>query len=152
MTTKPLTGRNLDLADYAFARFGIKIPSGYTVDEITDPLFFRGYAPHLKPGAMIIVLSDDFEIDMDLRVTAVSRTSVTTRIIRDSSAQKKPAKKPKAEASVELPPEYEVSWGGPKHLWRFLHAGEVIGHGYAEKSLAEAAVLADYQKNHLGAA
>lgn len=135
----------MNLADYEFSRFGIKVPTGTTIKDVLKPVYFRNYADQLSPGAEIILLSDDFAMDVSLRVTSVTRTTVQSRIIRDSSVSAKVA--PKPEPMPDLPKGIVVGYGGPKHMHRFLHDGEVVEHGFGSKSDAAAAALAYVDKN-----
>lgn len=130
-----LRGRAMNLADYEFARFGVKVPAGTTLEDVLNPAYFQNYTNHLKPGAEVIVLSDDFELDVAMRVTRVSKTSVNTRVIRDSSI--KPAKAVKEPDASG----YSVSWGGPSHKHRVMQNGEVLVTGFGSKEDAEAHIL-----------
>ena len=122
-----LRGRKMNLADYTFSRFGVQVPAGTTLEDVTKTTYFRNYTHQLVPGAEILVLSDDFELDVSLRVTSVSKTNVGVRVIRDSRMQ--------PDAS-DLPAGFEVSWGGPKQKFRVLQDGAVLESGFGTKDEA----------------
>lgn len=129
-----LSGRRLQLADYAFQRFGANVPTGTTLEEVLNPAYFRNFTNLLKPGSMILVLSEDFTLDVELRVLTVTNATVKTRILRDSSIKVAPIEAPDATDGKT------VVWGGPKHKWRIMENGTVLDHGFATKEDAEASI------------
>jgi|SRR5690242_13291794 len=123
-------------SDYVIGRYAAKVPVGTTIEDVLHPEYFQNHLARIRPGMEINVLSDDFALDCDLRVLTVTKTTAKTRPIRIYSD----AKAPKAKAA---PSEIEVGWGGPQHKWRFVHAGQVIKHGFGTEDEAQAAA-ADY--------
>jgi len=131
--TASLRGRRMNMADYEFSRMGIWVPSGTTIEDVTNSLYFRNYAHLVKPGAEIAVLSDDFTLDVSLRVLRSEPKTVTVRLIRNSS--------PAGEKPKDLPEGLSAEWGGPAHRWRIVEAGEVVEKGFGSREEAEAAAL-----------
>lgn len=129
-----LSGRRMQLADYAFQRWGANVPTGTTLDEVLHPSFFRNFAQQLKPGSMILVLSEDFTLDVELRVLTTTNATVKTRVLRDSCMKSPAVQAPKDAASGA-----SVEWGGPQHKWRITRDGVVEDKGFATKEDAQAA-------------
>lgn len=132
----PLKGRRMNMADYEFARFGLRVPAETSLEDVLDDNYLRNYAGHLKPGAELIILSDDYVLDVSLRVMRTTKTTVGCRVIRDSSMKPDAAKQ-----GVELPEGYEVTWGGPSHKHRVMLNGDLVEHGFASKALAAQAAI-----------
>lgn len=128
-----LSGGRFMQADYSIGRYAATVPSETTLDDVTHPQFFSNHLNVLKPGMHISVVSDDMALDCDLRVVSVTKTSARVRVLRVFDAENAPEVR---TAEVKAP---EVSHGGPKHMWRFIHNGEVIQHGFHSKADAETA-------------
>ena len=146
MAQKKLGGRGLQLADYVFPRMAATVPTGTTLADVMAPSYFSAQAAHLKPGAEILLMSDDFVLDVSLRVTTVTKTTVITRVIRDSSIKAEKKRGPKAKS---LPDSIKVDHGGENHKWRFQHAGELIEHGFGTEEDAKGAAM-KYAETALG--
>lgn len=132
-----LSGRQFVMADYEFGRFGVRVPAGTTLDHVLAPEYFRNHAQRLKPGARIEVLSDDFNLDAELRVLRVTNTSVTCRALRVHETETaKPKPKEKKGKGVEVGKGVSVEWGGPNHKFRIMHAGEIVKHSFAQQDEA----------------
>lgn len=135
-----LSGRQFVMADFEFGRFGARVPAGTTLKQILAPEYFRNHASRLKPGARIEVVSDDNNLDAELRVLRVTNTSVSCRALRVYEANDKPVEK--KSKKIELSDSVSVEWGGPNHKYRIMHSGEIVQHGFAEKDAAVAAAKA----------
>ncbi|MGN6773245.1 MAG: hypothetical protein ACTHJQ_25875 [Rhizobiaceae bacterium] len=116
-------------SDFKIGRYAAKVPTGTTLDDVMHPEYFQNHLARIRPGMEINVLSDDFTLDCDLRVLTVTKTTAKMRVIRNHSE----ADAPKMKAA---PSEVEVGWAGPNHKWRFVHAGQVIEHGFATEDEA----------------
>lgn len=119
-------------ADYLIGRYAAKAPVGTTLEDVLHPEYFQNHISSLRPGMMITVVSDDFELDCDLRVLTVTKTTAKMRVIRTLDK----AATPKAKADVS---GVKVRHAGPYHKYRIEHAGEVIQHGFATEEEALAA-------------
>lgn len=119
-------------SDYVIGRYAAKVPTGTTLEEAMHPEYFQNHLARIRPGMVINVLSDDFALDCDLRVLTVTKTTAKMRVMRNYSE----ATAPKVKAA---PSDVEVGWAGPNHKWRFVHAGQVIEHGFATEDEAKAA-------------
>lgn len=138
-----LKGRRMMMSDYAFTRLGITVPAGTTLDDLLQVSYFRNSLHMVKPGAQIDVLSDDYVLDVSLRVLSTTKITATTRVIRDSS-QKPP--KPSAKQSKVKPVAGEptAEWGGPAHKYRVVLDGGAVETGFG--SLEDAQAAADKLK------
>lgn len=128
-----LAGHRFAQADYSIGRYAATVPSETTLADVTHPEFFANHLAVFRPGMTIDILSDDHTLDCTLRVLAITRTSAQLRVIRlfdEASAPKV------ASTDVSQP---EVSFGGPRQKWRFLHGGEVIQVGFDTRQAAEKA-------------
>jgi hypothetical protein len=119
-------------SDYKIGRYAARVPSGTTLAEVLHPEYFQNHLARIREGMEINVLSDDFSLDCDLRVLTVTKTTAKMRVIRNYSE----ASAPKVKAA---PSEVEVGWAGPNHKWRFVHAGQVIEHGFSTEEEARSA-------------
>lgn len=138
-----LSGRQFVMADFEFARFGVRVPAGTTLKQILAPEYFRNHAQRLKPGTRIEVVSDDNSLDADLRVLRVTNTSVSCYPLRVHEEAQKGAKTNDKKGKPEvLSNGVTVEWGGPNHKHRIMHAGEIVQHGFAQKGEAVAAAKA----------
>lgn len=128
-----LAGHRFAQADYSIGRYAATVPSETTLADVTHPEFFANHLAVFRPGMTIDILSDDHTLDCTLRVLAITRTSAQLRVIRlfdEASAPKV------ASTDISRP---EVSFGGPRQKWRFLHGGEVIQVGFDTRQAAEKA-------------
>ncbi len=132
-----LAGSRFDQADFAIPRYAAMVPSGTTLEDVCHPEFWQNNLNVMRPGMRIDVLSDDFALDAELRVTTVTATTANVRVLRVHSegAVKQPV------TSVDDISDVVVGWGGPKHKFRFIHGGQVIEKGFATE--AEARKAAD---------
>lgn len=132
--TKPvkLSGGRFLASDFLIGRYAAKVPAGTTLEDVMHPEYFQNELNVLRQGMVINVLSEDFELDCDLRVLTVTKTTAKVRLLR--LHQPEAAVTSSADIS-----EAVVSWGGPNHKWRFLHNGTVIEHGYATEEEAKEA-------------
>lgn len=139
-TEKPfmkLPGHRFSQADYEIGRYAARPPSETTVEDVLHPQFFANHISALKVGMTITVLSDDLKLDCDVRVESVTKTTARVRLLRLYDPSQTSALQ---VSGVEIK-RPEVSNGGPKHKWRFIHDGEVVQHGF--DSQAEAQIAAD---------
>jgi len=131
--TKNLSNRSMDLASYATVHFSVRIPSDHTKEDVLSDRYFQGYYSKLKEGCVITVISDDYSVDMDLRVTKVTPVEIAVKILRDSSEGE--------HLSVKVG-DVSVGWGGPHHRFRLILDGEVLQHGFETKDQAISAAKA----------
>lgn len=124
-------GNRFNQSDYLIGRYAAKVPVGTSLEDVLHPEYWQNHLSSLRPGMEINVLSDDLNLDCDLRVLTVTKTTARMRAIRVYSA--------KAEQKAASPKlsGIDVNWGGPNHKWRFVHAGEVIQHGFATEDEAK---------------
>jgi len=127
-----LGGGRFLASDFMIGRYAAKAPAGTTLSDVMHPEYFQNELNVLRQGMLINVLSEDFELDCDLRVLTVTKTTATVRLIRLHK------KEDAHETDVGDISEAAVSWGGPNHKWRFLHNGVVIEHGFATEDDAKA--------------
>jgi hypothetical protein len=126
-------GNRFNQSDYLIGRYAAKVPVGTSLDDVLHPEYWQNHLSSLRPGMEINVLSDDLALDCDLRVLTVTKTTAKMRATRVYSN--------KGEPKVAAPKlsGIEVGWGGPNHKWRFVHAGDVIQHGFGTEDEAKAA-------------
>jgi len=125
-----LAGHRFAQADYSIGRYAATVPSETTLADVTHPEFFANHLAVFRPGMTIDILSDDHVLDCTLRVLAITRTSAQVRVIRlfDEAAAPR-------VAAVDIS-QPEISFGGPRQKWRFLHGGEVIQAGFDSRDAA----------------
>lgn len=131
--TKPvkLAGGRFLASDFIIGRYAAKVPAGTTLKDVMHPEYFQNELNVLKQGMVINILSEDFELDCDLRVLTVSKTTAKLRLLRLHRPEKA------IETKAADISDAVVSWGGPNHKWRFLHNGTVIDHGFATEDEAK---------------
>ncbi|KRB51789.1 hypothetical protein ASE04_09660 [Rhizobium sp. Root708] len=132
-TAARLAGHRFMQADYAIGRYAATVPAETTLDDVTHPEFFANHLNSFRVGMLISILSDDQNLDCDLRVLSVTKTTAKVRVLRVFDENKAPKVKD-AEVSDAI-----VSHGGPHHKWRFIHNGEIIQFGFDTKDAAEKA-------------
>jgi hypothetical protein len=125
-------GNRFNQSDYLIGRYAARVPVGTTIEDILHPEFWQNHLSSLRPGMEINVLGDDLVLDCDLRVLTVTKTTAKMRVIRSFDA----ASAPKVKSEVS---GIEVKWAGPNHKFRFVHAGQVIEHGFATEEEAQEA-------------
>ena len=137
MTIK-LKGREMNLADYEFARYGVRVPTGTTLEQVMQPEYFQNYLKLLgkRPHTRLEVVSDCGTLDCDFRVLSVTHTTAKLRSLRVYQPEAAQAGKTKKPALPELPEGFAVGHGGPHHRWRFLHDGQVVEHGFGSEAEA----------------
>lgn len=124
-------------ADYVFHRYAASVPVGTTLQDILHPEYFGNCLSHMRPGMEILVLSEDFELDVRLRVISTSKTTAKLRTLEVYSGGG-------VEANETAVPKVTmdgivVNHGGPHHKWRFLHNGAVVEHGFVTQGEAQEA-------------
>lgn len=130
----------LDHAHYVRLNMVASVPAGTTLETVTQPSYWSNHAQRLKRGSIIEVLSEDNELDVQLRVLEVGQTYAKMRVLAVHS-EPKAAKAKKPAASEEA---VEVNYGGKADRWRVIHKGAVVSSGHETKSAAEQAAV-DYQ-------
>jgi hypothetical protein len=131
-------------ADYAFPRYAASVPIGTTLEDVLQPDFFGNCIATMRRGMEISVMSEDFSLDVRLRVLSTSKTTAKLRVLdiyAGAGADAKDTEIPKVK-----PDSIEVTWGGPNHKWRFLHGGSVVEHGFATEGEAEEAAASWAEK------
>lgn len=124
-------------ADYSIHRYAANVPVGTTIDDVLHPEYFGNCLDRIRPGMEITVLSEDFKLDARFRVLSTSKTTARLRLM-DVYAGDQSAASAEGGLSADLGPA-DVTWGGPNHKWRFLHAGTIIEHGFATEGEAREA-------------
>lgn len=125
-----LSGGRFLASDFIIGRYAAKVPAGTTLEDVMHPEYFQNELNVLRQGMVINVLSEDFELDCDLRVLTVSKTTATVRLLRLHEGDA-------PSTDIADISEAAVTWGGPNHKWRFLHNGVVIEHGFATEEDAK---------------
>lgn len=138
MSAMKLAGHRFQQADYSIPRYAATVPGETTIEDVCHPEFFQNHLSVLRPGMEIKVLSDDMALDADLRVMTVTKTTASVRVLRLFSSEAVP----QPDLDVDLDDDVVVNFGGPKHKWRYVHAGTVIEFGFGSQDEAERAAKA----------
>jgi hypothetical protein len=113
-----------------------RVARGTTLEDVLNPEFWANVSKRMSEAARIEVLSEDGELDVDLRVVSIRRPEgenpiVHVRPLRIGYCDK-------VEEVAESPGMYEAKWGGPVHKWRVELGSQIVEKGYGTKILAEA--------------
>lgn len=117
-------------ADFLIGRYAAKVPAGTTLQEVLHPLYFENHFDRMRAGMEIAVLSDDFSLDVRLRVLTLTKTSAKFRVLDIYAGEQ-------AEAPHVEDNEVKVTWGGPNHKHRVMHGKEIVKFGFATSEEAE---------------
>lgn len=127
-----LGGGRMKPADYEFPRQAARVPVGATLADVTHPGYWQNY--NLDVGTEVLVVSDDFSLDVRLRVLATDPLRTQMRVLAVYAA-------PDAETfDGEVSQEVEglmVKWGGRHGKWRVVQDGEVLEGPFNTKEEAE---------------
>ena len=153
----PLKASDLDHSHYIRLQMTASVPAGTTLEDVLTPGFWANHAYRMKRGALIEVLSEDNNLDCQLRVLETGPTFAKMRLLRNyvaeeirsqagSVASKNKSKTEKAAASDD---EVEVNYGGKQDRWRVVHRGHVVKSGF--ETMVEANIAADEYRGKLAA-
>ena len=138
---KKLSGGRSANADFKIARIALTPPAGTTLKEVLHPQYFINYLQQFKVGMELSVLSEDFELDVRLRVLATDhKFRANVRVLDLYSAPDAEDYCDEMEEAAKSDEDIEgvsVTWGGPNHKWRVVVNGEVVEHGFANKDAAQ---------------
>ncbi|MCM2452951.1 hypothetical protein [Agrobacterium vitis] len=139
---KSVSDASVNQADFEVNRLAARVPSGTTIEHVMHPLFFRNVLSRLRPRMQIIVLSDDLELDCEVRVERITQSTAHVRLLRNYEVPDEDMRTP-----ATLPPPV-VDFGGPKHQWRFgMPTGkgvDIVKHGFSSEKEAWAAAKEYY--------
>lgn len=143
MTTK-LSDTRFMVADHKIGRYAADAPCGTTLEDVLHPEFFGNCLDRLRPGMEVTILSEDFELDIRIRILTISKTTAKVRVLdvyKGHGVKTNETEHPKVTLD-----NVEVNFGGPNHKWRFLHSGNVVEYGFSTKGEAEEAALTYVEK------
>ncbi|MDR6818503.1 hypothetical protein J2X76_003680 [Neorhizobium sp. 2083] len=139
-----ITDTRFTPSDYKIGRYTADVPTGTTLQDVLHPEYFGNCLDKMRPGMEITVLSEDMALDARLRVLTTSKTTAKLRVLDVYAGDGVNANE------TEIPKltleNIEVGWGGPNHKWRFVHAGNVVEHGFATEGEAKEAAEAYINK------
>lgn len=128
-------GARFQPSDFTIARYVAQVPSDTTMKDVLHPDYFQNHLDRLKAGMEIVVLSDDYALDVRMRCLTVSKVTATFRVLDVYAGDYEPDEKTPVEETDQI----NVEFGGPAHKWRLVHRGEVLEKGFASREDAEAA-------------
>ena len=109
-----LHGERLQLLENSYRTWSADIPSGTTLETVTQPYFWVHHARLIRPKDMIIAFCEDGSWEADLRVMFVSPTEVKVGV--------KLYVQYDSETVEELPSDlHEVAWKGPGLKFCVVH-------------------------------
>lgn len=135
MTIK-LGGGLLEQADYSIHRYVARPPAGTTLEDVLSRDYWGNHLTALRPGMELGILSQDFSLDIKLRVLTVHKTHATFRVLEKYA---EPDVVLNDSATSVVGSDAIAQWAGPNAKWRVMHNGEVIEANFATKEDAEAA-------------
>lgn len=135
MATK-LTGGRLKPADYEIPRVCAKVPPKTTLADLMLPGYWQNYASNLQEGTEITVVSEDYELDVKLRVLEINPLRARMRVLSVASAPDEKDFDAEEERSQEVD-GLSIKWGGPKAKFRVINGDEVLESGIATKEEAQ---------------
>lgn len=142
--TKLGAGAAFQPADFSIVRYAAKVPVGTSLADVTHPEFFANHLGRMRQGMRIEVMSEDMELDCELRVISVLKTGAKVRVLSVHSEPAASDRKPDEDAGGDDKDKLTVSFGGPHHKWRYGAAGkDPLETGFGSKADAEEA-LAKY--------
>jgi hypothetical protein len=141
MSAPFLDSRLLGTKSAKVLQYSISPPATHTIDHMLNPEYWKHVAGMFKPGTIIDVYSQDGSVDATLRVVDCNKVMAKVRIMRLGYVRHMPTivEDDNDESSKEAELDIQVSWGGPKHLWRIVHGKAIIDKGYKTEELAEKA-------------
>lgn len=149
----PLKANDLDHSHYIRLQMTASVPAGTTLEDVLTPGFWANHAYRMKRGALIEVLSEDNNLDCQLRVLEVGPTFAKMRLLRNYVAEEIKAQSgssaKKSRPQSETLEEVEVSYGGKQDRWRIVHRGLVVKSGF--ETMVEANMAADEYRSKLAA-
>lgn len=136
-------------ADYVRTYHHIVVPVDHTVDDILRPGYWAHHPDKFRVFDLVDVLTEDGNIDMQLRVVRKSVGMVVMRPVRIWQADEKPKTEPAPadEPDMEVPEGYEVNHV-PAHKWRVMtkNPSQIVSKGHGSKNEAIRAAVAHFNQ------
>ncbi len=135
-------------ADYLRTNYQITVGDDVTLEDVLRPGFWAHHTTKLKRGDLVDVVSEDLELDAQLRVIRIGEGLVHTRLrfvgnARDQDADAL-AGMEEAEDLPELPAGYKVAFN-EEYQWHVYDVnGLVVSQGWDEKAEAHDAAVVHY--------
>ncbi len=123
--------------EFQIPSFAANVPQGTKLSDVLDPFYWLNYHEALTPGCEVCVLSEDYELDVVLRVLKVDRLRIDVRVM---TIHHEPKSKNKSKDNAQKPPRPDglsIKWGGSKYKFMVVKDGERIEHGFSNKQDAE---------------
>lgn len=136
---KKLAGGRMEFHDHYMRRMAAKVPAGTKLKDILHPQYFQNYIDQFSWGTAISVISEDLELDCELRVTGHTKTTASVRIMviyaDPDNARANPAADIEFDLKRDLPKKepYTVEWGGRDEKYRIMHSKQIIEQGFLTK-------------------
>ena len=135
-----LRGNELVLEDYALGRWYCPVPAGTMLKHVLHPYFFKAERTRLKPGQLITVISEDNELEVQVRVLRVEIAEIAVRVCSIVAEPGKDHIHPSERAArkeIGTLDQYWVEWGGQSHKFRVMLGDVVIETNFATRGEAE---------------
>lgn len=141
-------------AEYARGYFHVPVPNDTRYEDILRPGFWANHVGRLKPGALVDVVSEDLQLDIQLRVIRVDPGMVMMRVRHgyesearreEMAAPAKPVEPRKAEPMPKVPDGYKV--GHTKadgHYVKLAVTGKLVASKLPSNAAAVRAAIAHH--------
>lgn len=132
MTATKLPGGRMRQADYEISRQAARVPPKTTLEDVLQPGYWQNY--NLDVGTEVTVFSENYDLDVRLRVLATDRLRTKMRVLDVYAAPDEEYNPEEASTNVD---GLEIKWGGPNGKYRVIMDGEVLESGIATKEEAQ---------------
>lgn len=141
MPNQRLPGGQLKEKQFQISCFAAFVPPGTDVQTILNPDYWLNYADTLVEGCEINVLSEDYDLDVLLRVLRIEPHRILVRVmsIRHEPNQKQ---QPAKTNVAQKPDGLRIKWTNNRSKFVVIKDNKIIKEGFANKEQAE-----EYVKN-----
>ena len=135
-----LRGNELVLEDYGLGRWYCPVPAGTLLKHVLHPYFFKAELKRLKPGQLVTVISEDYELEVQVRILRVEIAEIKVRvcsIVAEPGHDHTHPSERAARKEIGKLDQYWVDFGGQSHKFRVMLGDVVVEHGFATRGEAE---------------
>ncbi len=132
--TKKLGGGRVKPADFTIPRLHASVPAGTTLANVLLPDFWQNYSTSIQVGTEICVLSEDFSLDVRLRLLSIDSLRAKMRVLDVYEAPDVESADIDADQSVD---GIEIKWRGPNGKWSIIKDGDVLEDKISSKEVAQ---------------
>lgn len=136
---------------FEWSHYSVTVPNGTTLNELLTPGYWAHHADRFKPRDLVEVLSEDTELDVQLRVidTGVGYVAMRLCLKRHDYGKGKPAVTVETDEDKsplpDVPEGYKIGWNVGSRTYyaqsNLVRPPEIVSEGHTSKREAiEAAI------------